>query len=292
MEVYAAFSQFSDIFCISLKLNKERREHIKKEFARVGIPAYHFIDAYDKSSKEANEIYHSDYVAKFPPCFRCGKKECNCENKSLFRPQIGNWLSHISAWRSVTADSPYLVLICEDDVKFMDSINDSLQLVAESEEINNCLERAEPVLIRFGWALCVDHQNNNPPRLTRQIKMANPCYAINAATSNLLLSSLKEIKTTSDIYVHEIIGSNINHYTLMPPPAYELSWSTGELLSEIRPKQKRVEHLRQILDNTVQSEPRYQVIEALFERELHRLDQYEEFNESPITNYWNKFDLI
>jgi hypothetical protein len=292
MEESGPFSQFSNILCISLKRNKERREHIKKEFDRVGIHTYQYIDAFDKSSKEVNEVYYSDYVAKFPPCFRCGKDDCNCENKSLFRPQIGNWLSHMAAWRSVPSDTLNLALICEDDVKFRDGIYNSLQLVAESEEINNSLERAAPVLVRLGWALCDDHQNDGSPRLTRQIKMANPCYAINAAMSNRLLDSLIEINTTSDIYVHKIIGSGINHYTVIPPPAYELSWSTGELLSEIRPKQKRLDHLRQLLDNMELSSPEYAVTKTSYERELKRLNQYEEFNESPTPGYGEKFDLI
>jgi len=292
MKESSPFSQFSEILCINLKRNNERREHIKKEFDRVGIPAYQIIDAYDKFSKEVDEVYHSDFVAKFPPCFRCGKEDCRCENKSLFRPQIGNWLSHIAAWRCVPQKSRNLTLICEDDIKFQGGIYESLQLVAESEEIHNCLERAEPVLIRLGWALCDDHKDGAPPHLTQQIKMANPCYAINAAMSNHLIDSLKKINTTSDIYIHRIIGSSINHYTVMPPLAYELSWSTGELLSEIRPKQKRIDHLRQLLNGMEQSNPNYQTTVALYEQELKRLNQYEKFNASPSPDYRSKFDLI
>ena len=292
MEKSSPFSQFSNILCISLKRNKKRRDHIKKEFDRVGIPAYQFLDAYDKSSKEVNEVYHSDYVAKFPPCFRCGKDNCNCENKSLFRPQIGNWLSHIDAWRSIPPDNPHLILICEDDIKFQDNIYGSLQLVAESEEITTSLKRTEPVLIRFGWALCNDHQNDAPPHLIRQIKMANSCYAINEAMSHHLLDSLEVINTTSDIFIHKIIGPDINHYTVMPPPVYEISWSTGKLLSEIRPKQKRVDYLGQLLADMGQNDPEYQATKTMYERELKRMNQYKEFNESPFHSYGDKFDLI
>jgi len=292
METACLFKQFSDIFCISLKRCKERRSHIKKEFARIGITEYQFIDAYDKSSKEVNEIFKSDYVTKFPPCFRCGENECDCENKGLFLPQIGNWLSHITAWRSVPADSPQLVLVCEDDIKFLDNIYESLQLVAESEEITNRLKKTEPVLIRFGSALCDDHQNDDPPHFTYQIKMANCCYAINEAMSHHLADSLKIIDTTSDIYIHDIIGSQVNHYTVMPPPVYELSWSTGELRSEIRPKQARIDHLSQLLNEMKKNEPEYQVTKSMYEMELKRMRQFEEFNESPTINYRDKFDLI
>lgn len=292
MRKIGPFSQFSSILCISLKRNAKRREHIQNEFDRVGIYAYQFIDAYDKTSKKVEEVYRSDFVAKFPPCFRCGQDVCNCENKSLIRPQIGNWLSHISAWRSIDSHNANLSLICEDDVKFTDGIYDSLQLIAESQEINTCLDSAKPVLIRLGWALCDDHRNHCIPVLSKKIRMANPCYAINGAMANRLLDSLEEINTTSDIYVHRIIGPDTNHFTVIPPPAYELSWSTGELLSEIRPKRSHVDHLRGLLAKIEKDDPEYQAIATMCEKELNRLDQFAEFNKAPRPDYRSKFDLI
>ena len=100
------------------------------------------------------------------------------------------------------------------------------------------------------------------------------------------------IKTTSDIYIHKIIGPDINHYTLIPPPVYELSWSTGELHSEIRPKRKRIEYLSQLLADMEQNDPDYEVTKSKLRRERDRMKQFVEFNDSPVLGYNDIFDLI
>lgn len=286
------FNQFSQIYCISLERSTERREYIKKEFDRVGLDKYEFIDAYDKNSKEVSVLYNSDFVKKHPPCFRCGCDKCDCDNKSLFRPQIGNWLSHIKAWKCIANDNLRLALICEDDVKFQDTIHKSLEVIAESDKILHTLETIQPILIRLGWALCEEHNEHCAPQLTEQIRMANPCYAINAPMASLLMDSLEEINTTSDIYLHKTIGPTIAHFTMIPPAAYELSWSTGELISEIRPKNKRVNFLREQLETLKHQDPEYQTTKASYEKEAIRLEQFCQFNESPITDYQDKYDLI
>jgi hypothetical protein len=154
------------------------------------------------------------------------------------------------------------------------------------------LETAEPVLVRFGWALSDEHALCSAPILTQDIKMANPCYAINSVMAKYLLESLEEISTTSDVYLHRIIGSTVNHYTVMPPPVYELSWSTGEMISEIRPKEKRVEYLLSKLKNLDRQDSDYQATKASYENELARLKQFVKYNDSPSTNYEDDFHLI
>lgn len=287
-----SFDQFSSIFCVSLLRSKERRKHIQEEFSRIGIDSYEFVDAYDKNSKEVTNLYQSGFVRKYPPCFRCGQESCECPNKSLFRPQIGNWLSHIKTWQKISKTNVGLSLVCEDDLKFQDNIYQSLGMLAQSQEILHKLNTAKPVLIRLGWALCDEHSLDSDPRLTQDIRMANPCYAINSVMANLALDSLKEISTTSDVYLHRLIGSTVSHYTVMPPPVYELSWSTGEMISEIRPKEKRIEFLLSKLNTLDQQDSNYQSARAAYEKELTRLKQFDKYNKSPKLDYEDEFDLI
>ena len=84
----------------------------------------------------------------------------------------------------------------------------------------------------------------------------------------------------------------MNHYTVMPPPVYELSWSTGEMVSEIRPKEKRVDFLLAKLKTLDPGETDYQLTKVSYERELARLKQFKKHNDSPTTNYENEFHLI
>lgn len=287
-----SFDQFTNIFCISLVRSIKRREHIQREFVRVGIDRYRFLDAYDKNSKEVTEVYNSCFVKKYPPCFRCGQETCDCPNKSLFRPQIGNWLSHINAWQKISRLGHGLSLVCEDDVKFLDNIHQSLIMLTRSEKLIQKLKTSEPVLVRLGWALCDEHAISSAPRLTQDIKMANPCYAINSTMAKLVLDSLNEISTTSDVFLHQLIGSTVNHFTVMPPPAYELSWSTGEMKSEIRPKEKRVNFLLTQLQGLDLQDPSHSEIKLTYERELARLKQFDRYNESPTTSYEDEHPLI
>lgn len=286
------FSVFDQVLCISLERCVERRTHTQREFNRIGIPHYQFIDAYDKSSEEVIQLYESDFVKKYPPCFRCGETECACTNKSLFHPQIGNWLSHMAAWKLAQRTGGNLTLVCEDDVIFRSNTNESVVMLRASGDITSNLKAGQPVLIRLGWALSDDHSETSAPRLTQDIKMANCCYAINPAMAGLLLKSLQKIDTTSDIYLHRIIGTDVHHYTVMPPPVHELSWSTGELLSEIRPKQKHIEQLKQRLNKLEPGGAEYQDVLRKIELEKNRLQEFEEFNANPSNNYRDKHPLI
>lgn len=67
--------------------------------------------------------------------------------------------------------------------------------------------------------------------------MSNPCYALNFQVAQLLLNSSEEISTTVDIFTHRKMVEHADHFALEPAIAYERSWSTGELRSDVRPKQ-------------------------------------------------------
>lgn len=287
------FSLFHSVFCVSLQRSTERRDHIRQEFQRVGLKGFEFIDARDKHSDEVLELYESDFVAKYPPCFRCKQFDCDCANKSLFHAQVGNWLSHMEAWKRISeCPSGKLSMICEDDLKFQENIPEVMALLQTSSHIAALLDLGQSVLVRLGWALCDDHSISATPRLTKEIRLANPCYAINPQMARRLLNSLEKMDTTSDVYLHTMIGPQACHFTVVPPLAYELSWSTGELPSEIRPKQAYINHLKRRLEECdSESEERAVLLEQI-ERETRRLAEFEEFNSNPTAEYRTKLPLI
>ena len=92
---------FDKILVLSLKESEDRREHIRKEFQRVGIEDYEFFDATHFSSQELIDIKKTNKVYLGPLCFRCGQKRCACENNYLTDFQIANWLSFIRMWKHI-----------------------------------------------------------------------------------------------------------------------------------------------------------------------------------------------
>ena len=275
---------FNRVYCISLTRCRERRAHMVAEFARAGVEGWQFIDAVDKNSTAATELFDSDFVLKYPPCFRCGKAACDCSNKALLPVQIANWLSHMDAWRRVQDGPAGLSLVCEDDIRFQAHLGACLELIGNSRQIRGHVQAREPLLIRLGWSAWVPAEaeaEGVSPSLTTEIRMANACYAINEAMAALLLGSLRKIDTTSDIYLHDRLAADVAHYTVMPPAALELSWTTGELLSEIRPKAKHVEYLRGQLCALAPGSQEYQATRERMERELARIRHFEELDAHP-----------
>ena len=279
------FDIFDSVYCISLKRSVERREHMVGQFQSLGVE-FAFIDAYDWDSPEVASLMSSGQVAAYPPCFRCKQMECDCQNKSLFQPQIGNWLSHKAAWQRISAGGDQLSLICEDDIVFLDSHRSTLELVAGNQDVTAALKSGEPLLIRLGWALCEDHAYDGVPYLDSELKMSNPCYAISASMASLLTTSLTRIETTSDHFIHEIIGQSVTNFTAYPPLAHDLSWSTGGFCSEIRPKQGHIDYLTHQLQDLQPGDPRYETITFRIRQEEKRIKAYEAFNEDPASDRW------
>lgn len=116
------FDLIQKIYVINLKKCLDRKEHIIEEFKRVGITEYEIFEATDKDSDEVKNMMKSDFVMKFPPCFRCYRNICQCYNNVLIKNQIGNWCSFINIMNDIIQKNySSLVMICEDDIKFTEN---------------------------------------------------------------------------------------------------------------------------------------------------------------------------
>ena len=109
---------FNNIYVLNLEKSIDRKEHIEKEFKRVGIEKYEFFKATPHDSDETKNLMNSNFVKKFPNCFRCNNKRCDCENNYLTPFQIANWCSFINIFKDIIKNNHKFVLICEDDIVF------------------------------------------------------------------------------------------------------------------------------------------------------------------------------
>ena len=230
------------VFVINLKSCHDRKEHIKCEFQSKNITNYEFFEATDKDSVEVQELMKTTFVKKFPPCFRCNKNVCKCQNNVLINCQIGNWCSFINIMKHIIQnDYKGLIMVCEDDVKFTDNGIDILNKAITKknlEKFNTCFEK--PILIRLGSGFGPKHNLNHPPKLTKDTIMSNPCFLCNKNFSQSFIKNLKQINTTSDIYIHTNLpqlDKSIQAFTVLPQPIYELSCGKfKKFKSEIHPK--------------------------------------------------------
>ena len=220
---------FDHIYVLNLKESTDRKLHIQNEFKRVGISKYEFFEATPHDSEEVKNLTNSNLVKKFPNCFRCNKKRCDCENNFLTPFQLGNWCSFLNIFKDIIEKEYKFVLICEDDIVFSfqhKRIINAL-LSKDSFEIYN-INMQMPLLIRFGTAFNPDNHNSPAePRFLRNYSLCNPCFAINRMMAMVYLKFLKIIDYHSDVYFHQKIPKaikGIQYLTMYPYPVYELSF--------------------------------------------------------------------
>ena len=237
---------FDRVVVISLSTSVDRRQHIRQHFGDIGLADFTFFDALDSRAPEVARLFEGGKVARYPPCFRCGKLECgkpDCNNV-LIPAQIAVFATYLALWQEIAAMDDR-VLVCEDDVLFHPwaaRILDELSRCISTGDLT--FSRSEPTLLRLGWALGPDHNAALPFRFDRSLRMSNPCHAITGAYARALLEEFECVNHTADVYQHKLASASKTHaVTIFPPIASELSWSVGSLESLIHPKELYARHL-------------------------------------------------
>jgi FkbM family methyltransferase len=230
------------IYVINLKSCYDRKKHIEEEFKRLKINNYEIFEATDKDSLQVKEMMKTDFVKKFPPCFRCNKNKCRCSNNILIKHQIGNWCSFINVMNDIIKnDYKGLIMICEDDIKFTNNGMDILNKMTTKDNLEKYnISFEKPILIRAGSGFNKNHSLKHSPKLIRKDTMSNPCFICNKYYAKSFIKNLKIINTTSDVFIHRNILSldkTIQSFTILPQPIYELSCGKfKKFKSEIHPK--------------------------------------------------------
>ena len=221
-------SFFDKIYVINLKESEDRKNHIIEEFKKNNITNYEFFEATHFNEPSVSELSNSNKVISFPPCFRCLKNRCSCENNFLTKFQIANWLSYIHLFNKILESEHNFVLICEDDIVF----TKHAQHICNSLLNKNLFRKKQinlnyPLLIKMGAAFDYGtHYLFNPPIYIKNYALSNPCFAVNKAMIKIFLYNLKVIDYHSDVYFHKQIPAkfNIQMFTMKPFPVYELSF--------------------------------------------------------------------
>ena len=267
MESSKLWASFDEVYCLTLEGDIERQRHASAELCAAGLHGFKFIDGIGAKSSHVAEMYSTDKVVAFPPCFRCGLTACgsvDCNNV-LIEPQVGCYLSFMKIFRRAFASNSNTFLVVEDDVKF----HDYAQALASVALTGVGLEdlgffSSEPCLIGLGRGISPaerPHFEGQFEFLPRRKQPQNPCFAFNRAFAGLALSRFGKISHTVDVYIHFQLSEEARHYSLEPPLAYELSASAGSLPSRIHPKPIAFE-------NPSNSDDRRAMAKAAFERHL------------------------
>lgn len=235
-------SIFNHIYVLNLEKSSDRRDHINREFNRVGIEKYEFFKATPHNSKDVDDIMKNGLVKKFPSCFRCNKNRCDCENNYLTPFQLGNWCSFINIFKDIIKNDYQFVLICEDDIVFSFQYERIINKLLSKDAFKHYnIDMSKPLLIRLGTAFNPQNHNSPAPAVfLKNYSLCNPCFAINKAMAIVYLSALQIIDYHSDVYFHQKIPKNIKgvqFFTMYPYPVYELSFvkSLQKFNSEVRP---------------------------------------------------------
>ena len=242
---------FDKIYVINLKKSEDRRQHIINEFKRVGIEKYEFFEATPHDSEEAVNLMKSNLVKKFPNCFRCNQKRCDCENNFLTPFQIGNWCSFLNIFKDIIKNNYRFILICEDDIVFSEQYERIVNKLLSPQSFKHYnIQMNKPLLIRLGTAYNPDNHNSGAPAMfLKNYSLCNPCFAINKEMAIVYLHYLKIIDYHSDVYFHQKIPKNvpgIQYFTMYPYPVYELSFvkEKQKFVSTVRPTKefRRIEY--------------------------------------------------
>lgn len=237
---------FDRVYVVSLPDAIERRTYVEKHLKSNGIVNFEWHDAFGPEHPEVDRIFENGKVHLYPPCFRCGKESCGLEdcNNVLLPAQVAVFMTYLALWKKI-ASRDERALVVEDDVQlhrawrnvlpFLKAKIDSGALPFQPE--NRCL-------LRLGWALGKDHDRRGRVKLKTDIRMSNPCYALTSAFAAKAVAEFKTVYHTADVYLHKDLPSPQEAFTVFPPIASDLSWSTGELPSFIHPKALHAEHLR------------------------------------------------
>lgn len=230
---------FDRIVVLSLPGSADRRAHVRDHFRHIGLRDYDFHDACGIDHPEVRDLFDRGLVATYPPCFRCGRVACgkpDCNNV-LIPQQVAVFASYLNLWRRLAAGNQR-VLVCEDDVLFHPwalRVLDDLAGQVEAGAI--AFSGDAPALLRLGWALGAEHDGTQPFRVSREVRMANPCHAVTGAYARRLLQDFAGVRHTADVFQHQQAPVARTHaLSVFPPVASELSWSTGRLESLVHPK--------------------------------------------------------
>ena len=247
----------SKIFIINLEECTERKIHMETQMKENNFKNYKFIKGIDKDSDEVQNMMKTDYIFKYPPCFRCRKNQCKCSNNILIKHQIGNWCSFIHIMKKIINNKiKNLIMICEDDIVFNKNVHYILNnMINEKKFRDYNINIDKPLLIRLEQR--GPYEPINQLKFTKKKYMSNACFLVNYHYAIQFFKNLKIIDRTSDMYIQRYIvnkDKSIQHFTVAPGICHQLSsGKNAKIESTIHPKgvnkddkKRKKEHFKRV----------------------------------------------
>lgn len=280
------WNAFEEIIVLTLKKDVERHVNFIRNFELVGIKDWTTIYGTDKNDEIIKNLYRGKLIKEFPKCFRCGKSSCKCENNFLIPSQIACFHSYLKMFDYCVNSDNQTFLFVEDDVQFEDYATqlatDALNVERLSSDTSFFSFR--PTLLSLGQNYMngvEKREYNGEFKFDTSRFPSNVTFAFNKAFARLALDEFSKygFSHTSDIYIHEHLASKCEHLSLSPKISHDLSWSTGDMKSNIHPKRIRAEK-----GNLTVAERDESL--RLWETHIQRLNTREEYD-SYIDRYLN-----
>jgi len=235
-------------YVMTLKRSIERQNYIKSHFSEHQIKDYSFFYGVDYKDSIVKEYFKTDKVKKYPNCFRCNRSSCSCLNNIIIPSQVGVSLSYANIMKKIEENNDDIVFLCEDDISFYKNIKTKIELIFnEAKKLN----KNKPLLIRLGSSQKENqqlHYEDDKIEFKKNIVMSNPFFLVNREFAKLFNKKFETVYTTSDIFIHWHLPHfhEINHFTVSPQLAKELSYDDNIFESTIHPKNKK--HVKKVTD--------------------------------------------
>lgn len=279
------FDAFEEIIVLTLQKDTHRHANFINEFRKVGINEWTVLYGNEKDDDVIKNLYKQNQIKKYPNCFRCGKEICACENNFLIPQQIACFHSYIRLFKYCVNSYSNTFLFVEDDVKFEDY---AVRLAEDALNYTNLVKNTPlfttaPTLLSLGQNYLHGEETReyNYPFVfdTYYLFPSNVTFAFNKAFAQLALDEFDAFgySHTSDVYIHCYLSQMCNYYSLYPKISHDLSWSTGELKSNIHPKIMRA------YKGNLTVQERDEAL-RLFESHIQRINSKEEYD-SYVNNY-------
>lgn len=258
------------LYCLTLPGQRERQQSARGEFLKAGLPPPEFFHGVSPQDQAITQLYATNQVTTFPPCFRCAKLDCgkaDCNNV-LLPVQVAVIFSFRAILQTCIDEGWSVIAICEDDIVFAEYAGKVFSSARFRTLVDDSGLRSEtPTLIQLGSPTCpTGFFDNDCPQveLTDHLSMSNYMFVCNAAFATLAIESLSTFNHTADTLIHERLIDQASCFALKPKLVCDRSWGLRNAPSQIHPKHEYVEYLR--LHRGPQS--------LEFQRELARLHRH------------------
>ena len=245
------WDSFDRKICLTLKHTRDRRKEAERECKKVGLSDVEFFYGVTPKDEAVKDAYRQKKVVEYPSCWRCGQDRCECSNNILIPSQVACFISYLNIFEMAVESDDYTFMVFEDDIEFETYFKDVAARTLTKQKLEPMHFYSEfPCLLSLGQGyygkghIGTRAFRDNIRWADGDLSECNVMFAFNKPFAKLALRFMRKFTMTSDIYIHNFLGTRSIHWSLFPRIAHDKSWSTGTVKSEIHPKQLYVDNVQ------------------------------------------------